>query len=344
MSGNGIRPAVASSGATAGPVMPGPDPCPTPPEAPGNGIGSSTGNGAAGSTAATAAAPPLSLSRSFAAVTTCHAEGYAQYGREMVEGFLRHWPAAVTLYLYAEGFRPDIVDPRLVVLDLLGECPALVAFKERHRGNRRAHGELARRRWEVKVRLRRPTFRVRKVDDWGLGFRWNAVRFSHKAFSIFAAAKRCGTDVLFWVDADTRIFADVPIAFLEGLMPPDCLVSYLNRPRYSECGFVGYNLRHPATAGFLADFERLYTEDTLFNLPEYHDSYLFDIIRRRYRRRGFAAYDIGEGIGAGGGHVFVNSKLGQFMDHMKGERKSEGRSRDSDLCVTRAESYWQDSA
>ncbi|MFO1128692.1 MAG: hypothetical protein U1E66_09730 [Rhodospirillales bacterium] len=286
------------------------------------------------------AASPASVRRSFAAVTTCHGEGWRLYGRDMVESFLRHWPRTVSLYLYAEGFEPDLSDPRLISLDLLRECPELVAFKEHHRNNPTAHGLQARPHWEVKVRIRNPLFRVRNVEDWGVGYRWDAVRFSHKPFAIFDAARRADTDVLFWIDADIRVFADVPLGFLEEVMPPDCFISYLRRPRFSECGFVGYNLRHPATRVFLTEFERLYTSHALFKEREYHDSFLFDVIRRRVERRGSVSYDIGQGIGNEGGHVFVNSPLGRFMDHMKGERKAEGRSRDSDLIVSRDEDYW----
>lgn len=286
--------------------------------------------------------PFTSIQRSFAAVTTCNAEGWRVYGRRMVESFLLHWPESVRLYAYAEGFTPDLVDPRVVWLDLLVECPKLVAFKERHRHNPMAHGEQARRRWEVKFRIHKPTLRIRKVENWGVGYRWDAVRFSHKPFSIFDAARRTTTDVLFWIDADIRVFANVPMDFLEEVMPPDCFISYLHRPRFSECGFVGYNLRHRATQHFLSEFERLYTSDQLFDEREYHDSFLFDVIRRRIEGRGCASYDIGQGIGNDGGHVFVNSRLGQFMDHLKGERKTEGRSRDSDLVVARDEDYWHD--
>ena len=260
------------------------------------------------------------------------------------ESFLLHWPENVRLYAYAEGFTPDLIDPRIVWLDLLDECPNLVAFKARHRQNPVAHGEQARRRWEVKFRIYKPILRIRKVEDWGLGYRWDAVRFSHKSFSIFNAARRATTDVLFWIDADIRVFADIPMAFLEEVMPTECFLSYLHRPRFSECGFVGYNLQHPATQHFLNDFEKLYTSDGLFNEREYHDSFLFDVIRRRFEGRGCFSYDIGQGIGNDGGHVFINSRLGQFMDHLKGERKKEGRSRDTDLVVTRGENYWHKSS
>ncbi len=277
--------------------------------------------------------------RRFAAVTTCHAKGYELYGRRMAASFERHWPADVDLYLYAEGFAPDVPSRRIVPLDLLATCPALVAFKERHRHNPLAHGAEVRRRLEFRVRWRKRKVRLR-LAKWGLGFRWDAVRFSHKAFSIFDAAERVEADVLFWLDADTVFFRDLPPSFLEELMPPECLVSYLARYNVSECGLVGYNLRHPAICDFLGAFKALYTTDRLFRENEYHDSYLFDIVRRRFERRGSRTHDIGEGVGLHASHVLINSKLGSYMDHVKGGRKEYGSSPRGELLVERNEDYW----
>jgi hypothetical protein len=43
----------------------------------------------------------------------------------------------------------------------------------------------------------------------------------------------------------------------------------------------------------------------------------------------------------GGGHPLINTELGKYMDHMKGDRKSEGKSKKSDIMVNRTESYWK---
>ena len=42
----------------------------------------------------------------------------------------------------------------------------------------------------------------------------------------------------------------------------------------------------------------------------------------------------------GGGHPLINGVLGKWLDHMKGVRKNEGRSRQKDIMVNRTESYW----
>lgn len=281
--------------------------------------------------------------RTFAAVTTCHKQGYELYGQTMMETFDRHWPEDVALYFYAEGFAPPPISERVVLRNLLADCPDLVAFKRRHKNNPVAHGAHGRRRLEIRVEWHKPKMKIQRVE-WGLGYPWDAVRFSHKSFAIFDAAARCPADVLFWIDADIVVFDDVPRAFLEELMPRDCLLSFLKRPKFSECGFVGYNLRHPEIRNFFARFQALYTTDRLFKQREYHDSYLFDVIRRRFERKGCRTHDIAEGLGQQAGHVFVNSKLGRYMDHMKGDRKIEGSSRQEDFVVARNEEYWKRTA
>ncbi len=290
--------------------------------------------------------------RSFAAVTTFHERGYEEYGREMIRGFEAHWPAEVPLYVYAEGCRPEPPSPRVVLRDLLAECPELVAFKARHRDDPVAHG--AREFTVLQAGLRfRPFGPLLRRVRWGKGFRWDAVRFSHKSFATFDAARRRPADVLLWLDADLRFLQDVPRELLEEIVPETCLVAYLKRAKngeaaaelipsqrrlrfyhregkHPETGIVGYNLRHAAIDDFLAEFEALYTRDALFEEREFTDSFLFDRLRERFAARGHETYDIGEGIGRVASHPLVNSRLGPYMDHLKGERKQHGTSHDAD--------------
>jgi len=275
--------------------------------------------------------------RRFAVVTTCHAQGYEQYGRRMVESFLAHWPAEVPLLLYHEGFEPPQAPGRIEPHDLPASSPALVAFKTRHLDNPRAHGRQL--PW-ARLRLG-PVSMPLPVRTRKASYRWDAVRFAHKSFAIFDAARRTDADVLIWIDADTLFFGDVDLAELNRLAPADCAVACLRRPNHSECGFVAYHLRDAHTPRLLAEFEAMYTQDLLFNEREYHDSYLFDVVRQRAEARGAKVHDIAEGAGWQASHVLINSRLGAFMDHMKGGRKAEGRSRAEDLRVQRNEGYWR---
>lgn len=50
---------------------------------------------------------------------------------------------------------------------------------------------------------------------------------------------------------------------------------------------------------------------------------------------------LNEAATGGGGHPLINGPLGKWIDHMKGVRKEEGRSRSKDIMVNRTEDYWK---
>jgi hypothetical protein len=277
--------------------------------------------------------------RSFEVVTTMTAEGYDRYGRTMIETFDRYWPREVPLAVYAEGFSEGARGERIERRDLIECAPGLVAFKQRHANSALAHGRSPWPRPRI-VNVHSSGPRRLKLRLHRRGYKWQAVRFSHKVFAILHAAETSPADVLIWIDADTRFFADVTMDRLESFLPEGRFVGCLRRHIHTECGFVAYGLRHPGTGALLAEMRRFYTEDRLFEEEEFHDSYLFDIARARQEAEGHLSHDIAEGVGATAKHVLVNSPLGAFMDHLKGDRKDAARSRADDLIAPRQEAYW----
>ena len=123
-------------------------------------------------------------------------------------------------------------------------------------------------------------------------------------------------------------------------MPDNKLVNYLGRgEKYPECGWVCYNKRHAKLKEFMQYWTDMYINDTIFKEMEWHDSYLFwQCVKRIAPNDGV---DIGKGAGAKGHHVFINSVLGAYVDHMKGKRKVLGKSSKSDLRGDRNEDYWK---
>jgi hypothetical protein len=205
------------------------------------------------------------------------------------------------------------------VRDLLRFCPGLVAFKQAYADARIGSPPLAKN-----------------------SFRYDAVRFAHKVFAILHGTRNANAEKAFWIDADVVTFAPVPHSLLDACLPDDCYTSCLKRDgNFSECGFVGYNLRHPAHEEFMNVWENLYTSGRLFELPEWHDSYVYDHVRRSFENEGkFHSHNL-SGAHTSAAHPFVNSELGRYMDHLKGQRKIAGKSRPSDLVIDRPEGYWQ---
>lgn len=266
--------------------------------------------------------------RKFAVITTFHQEGYELYGKNMIEGFEKYWPDNIPLYVYHEDEKPNIQSSRIFYYDLHKSCPGLVTFKERHKNNPLAHG----------INPKNLEIKKSKLN----GFRWDAVRFANKTFSIFHATQNIDVDVIIWFDADTKTFDAVPEDFLENLIPKDVYLTYLGRiKKYSECGFVAYNIKHKWHKEFMTRWESLYKHDTIFDLDEWHDSYVFDKVRiwleeeGKIKNHNLSSNHVGEG------HPFINCDLGKYMDHLKGKRKMTGKSRRSDLRKKRKEDYWK---
>lgn len=101
------------------------------------------------------------------------------------------------------------------------------------------------------------------------------MRFSHKVFAMADAGRRSKADVLVWLDADILTHAPV------------------------------------RTQGFLGEWCRFYVTDAVFREREWHDCWLFDIVRRRCQRRGVRTFDIAGGRGRRAHDVFRESPAGR---------------------------------
>lgn len=268
------------------------------------------------------------MHRKFSVVTTFHQAGYDLYGRRMIDTFLKNWPSEVDLWVYAENCRVEQRDPRLKIVDLVSEVPPLAKFKQKWAQDPRATGQL-------------PQGPVdRKGKQPGIGFKWDAIRFSHKVYSVCHSASMVPSDVLIWMDADTVCHSVLPLAVLEDLVPTAADICFLGREgKYTECGLYALNLRSSVTQSFLAKFQWVYdnAEQGIFTMSEWHDSFVFDQVRKQFDLKN---YDWSSHLIKGEGHPLINSRWGGYLDHLKGKRKQQGRSSAKDLKSQRNEPYW----
>lgn len=271
----------------------------------------------------------------YTVITSFHAAGMTAYGQRMIDAFDRHWPTSVNLIVYAEDCVPQIPSARVQVRDLHSSSPDLVAFKIKHRDNPVANGMMAK---DTNVPFK---------DN---AFKWDAVRFSNKVFSVIHACATDPTDWVIWLDADTVTFDRVPDTFLSEICEGKAMACYLGRREkyHSECGWVAYNCRHPDLHSFMDRWQDLYVTGDIFNLREYHDSFVFDVLRKDFQvlRRTHFHNLSPELPGKGPGHPFIASRLGLYMDHMKGsKRKALGHSLPDDCQrnqgLNASVPYWQ---
>ncbi len=268
-------------------------------------------------------------------VTTFPPNRWTAYAKRMIESHVKYWPHDVVLHAYYEGDLPDFKHKKVKFINIENVNPDLVTFKQKYKDDPVANGETA----EIPGGVRRSPEAGKK--DKGKGsYLWDAVRFSHKTFAVDHAIKNIDTDYVLWLDADTYTFRPITKQFVVGLLPENKLVNFLGRgEKYPECGWVCYNRRHPQINLFMDAWTNLYKNRTIFKELEWHDSYLFwQILKRVAPSEGV---DIGKGAGAKGHHVFINSVLGDYIDHMKGKRKIKGKSSRSDLRSVREQDYWK---
>ncbi len=265
----------------------------------------------------------------YAVVTTFHDEGLRKYAQKMIDSYCQTWPSEVILHLYPEKCNPAIRDHSRVTLTDLDSVQELTNFKNKWKGVPKANGDVS----KDPVRSKR--------RDSGKGFKWDAVRFAHKVYSIFHCAKTTDADVLIWMDADTICHSPISIEDIRRMIPENKDICFLGRKgKFSECGLYSMNLRSPVVQQFLRNFQHFYddAENGIFKLDEWHDSFVFDAVRKTVR---LSELDWSSHLITGEGHPLINSEWGAWLDHLKGGRKDTGRSPNKDLKVKRTEAYWR---
>jgi len=274
-------------------------------------------------------------------VTTFHKPGLDTYGQRFLDSFAERVSKKIKLLVYAEDCNPINPDPKqITILDAKEVLPKLNVFKERWKNDPRANG------------IPTDAIKARRPRDWHKKFKWDAIRFANKTYAVYDACTR-SKGWCVWMDADTFIHSDWSHKEFNNLLPNNTWLTYVGRGKGSqtwpECGFYGMNLNHPVCHEFLKEFERVYeeAEQGIFLLEEWHDSFVFGHILNNMKKEFPNVLDysaemyLKEARTGGGGHPLINSVLGKWMDHMKGVRKEEGKSRSQDLMVNRTEDYWK---
>ena len=245
--------------------------------------------------------------RDFTVLTTMNRRILEATGRAMLCSVIARWPRQTRIIVqYEKEDDADVlafaaeVNPSVEVHDLLSEEPDLVSFNRRNRA--RSRGNL----------------------------RYAATRFSFKSFAITGAQCLSPDEVLVWLDADTLTYANVTEKDISSWMPDHAALSYLGRQKgYTETGFLMMDLSVGEVYDMLDTWRGLYLTDNLFEFPQWHDCIAFDYARAKHIPPEFQHNLTPWGKRAQ--HVFINSPVGAHIDHMKGPRKKDGRSRVSDL-------------
>ena len=272
-------------------------------------------------------------------VTTFHQQGLDIYAQRFLDSFAQNVDKRIKMLVYAENCLPINPDPgQITILDQQKTLTKLNDFKLRWRHVPKANGKCP---WPE-----------RRPRDHHKEFKWDAVRFANKVYAVFDACER-SEDWCVWMDADMYVHSYWSYEQFCSLLPNTSWITYVGRGKSSaswpECGFYGMNLNDVVCKEFLKEFERMYedAENGIFKLEEWHDSYVFGKILTDFKKIAPNVLDytaktiLQTAKTGGGGHPLINTELGSWLDHLKGERKSLGKSKLTDISVKRSEEYWK---
>lgn len=259
-------------------------------------------------------------------ITSMNERLYKDYGQRFLTGWAESAGADTSLTVYGEGgtawLNSSVYGPGIDAKPL--ESTEYQNFRAVFGRFFEANGRVVGRAPEAPDRY---IFRY--------NYRYDALRFCFKAFSFLQAIDEDLSDFshLIWIDSDIvcrKKFSSVALSLI--LPSGEEIASYLGRTAFppqaphSECGFVAFNLENKASLEFLRSFIDEYTRGRIFLRAEWHDSFIFDVVRLEYQARGFTFKNI-SGEHHASEHPFVLSPLGEFFDHLKGPaRKVAGHS------------------
>ena len=232
------------------------------------------------------------MNKKITILTTFSDKGYEVYARHCISSLQRFLSNDIEMIVYTDTPR-DFTKPNWTNKILEKEVPDLTAFKKRN------------------------SYRV--VPEGTKGFIWDGVRFSHKSYAWCHAGLNTTSDILIWLDADTEAIENIDVNYLSKFMPFEYVSSYLGRPgRYTETGWLAWNMNHPDSKRFFKRFKQYYDEDLIYNLKGFTDCHVYDAVRQEFEAEGIPSYDITKDMPK---DVF-NQAFKGYMTHYKGPDKT----------------------
>ena len=254
-----------------------------------------------------------------------------------IESTIKNWPDHAKILLYPDDMSQQINSDRCYHFDLCKEQPRLQDFIDRHKNNSKFN-----------PRIKQTTKEQKDFDKNTQIYIYDCVRFSYKVFACIDAYQKTNPDMLWYLDADLLTFEKIPMSWLEHIIPDTAFTSYLGRPKkgFSETGYYAFNTAHKYAMEFFERWQTYYDKDRFLELKGYTDSFTFDGARLELEKEAkIKNEDLNDGRWSGerkSRHPFINSELGQYMDHMKGyDRKARMSSKKRDLTTKQTHPYWK---
>lgn len=233
---------------------------------------------------------------SVAVVTTFPSWAWDVYARDMLQSFVTNFPADIPILVQLDD---DLLGPQ--VDKILRPQDGMAV------GWNKDHADFVARN---------------KHKDDPQNYRKQATRFCHKVFAIHRAyeagqkQKELGGNAfhyLIWLDADVHITRPVAYREIMECMPKEGdAVAYLGRKDWphSECGWLAFDLENGGDI-VIEMMLNHYITDSLFEMEEWHDSWVFDRTESDRPRTNLT-------LGKPGTEIWEHSPMAAWSKHHKG--------------------------
>ena len=240
-----------------------------------------------------------------------------------LKGFAENWPKEVQGYAIVENPEdiPMEIPENVTVIDFIDACGMKqLAFEERneHRG----------------------------IMDMGTtgNIAVQAAKFARKAHAQLYVLENIDADVIWYIDADLYTHKPVKMDLLEKLSTGNhyigCTPRWWKPNGYTETGLMMWKKHMTEQHNeWCKRYRSCYDDDKIFeigspgkNLPfelpnAWHDCVSFDYATKSMLHENLITIaDFGYGVRSS--HPLVSGPLGKWMDHMKGNRKFVGESKE----------------
>lgn len=231
-----------------------------------------------------------------------------EYGYCM-KGFIKNWPKdvqGIALVEKPEDLPVEIPD-NLTVLDFDEVVGARVrAFEERNK--------------------ERPIFDLGTTGNIAL----QAAKFARKALAQLYVLEQAQTKYCWYIDADLDSHKPISHELLDNLTSTGayigCTPRWWKPNGYTETGLMMWDTEQKHHKKWCEKYAECYDNDKIFDFDAWHDCIAFDYATRAVLEDGAGLVDFGYGVRSS--HPLVSGPLGAYFDHMKGQRKFVGESKE----------------
>ena len=233
-----------------------------------------------------------------------------EYGFCM-KGFIENWPSEVQGYALVEKPEdiPVSIPENLNVIDFDKEVgPSIKAFEDRNKD--------------------KPIFDLGTTGNIAL----QAAKFARKAYGQLWVLDNVDADVIWYIDADLYTHKPITVELLDQLASGGqyigCTPRWWKPKGYTETGLMMWQ-KHKTEqhTKWCNLYRECYDEDKIFTFDAWHDCIAFDYATKTLLKDNtIGLADFGYGVRSS--HPLVSGPLGKYFDHMKGQRKYAGFSKE----------------